>query len=214
MASVGYHILMPHKHYDFQDSFVLDDENLGRLFHIHSMDFSLAFRKVLGKKWIANNSGCFLGDIASQFPTVCMDVLLDSDMVRAIFDTYFSPHFYTSIDLDSALCNYCFEFGDFDYAGFISRSQLLSLGWHGELLSILRNGLISNLYDDTLFALVALLDHVSPDCLAAAINIFVGIHFLLESMSTVRSLPIWVSPIQMVPPSPPLEGPSYWSSIP
>lgn len=131
------------------------------------------------------------------------------------YNTYFSPHFYTFVDLDSALSNYHFEFGDFDYAGFISHSQLLSSGWHGELLSILRNGLISNLYDDTLFALVALLHHVSPDYLAAAVNIFAGIHFLLESMSTILSSPVWVSPIQMVPPSsPPLEGPSSWSSFP
>lgn len=49
MESVGYHILMPRKHYDFQDSHAFDDENLGRLFQVYSLDFSLDFRKVLGK---------------------------------------------------------------------------------------------------------------------------------------------------------------------
>lgn len=133
--------------------------------------------------------------LSSQFLTVCMDVLLGSAMVRAIFDRYFNSHFYIIDDLDNALSNYHFESGDFEYASFISRSQLLSSSWHGELLSILRNGLISNSYDDTLFAMVALLDRVSPNCLVAAINIFIGIHFLLESMHTVRSSPVWVSPI-------------------
>lgn len=49
MESVGYRILMPCKHYDFQDSYAFDDENLGRLFQFYSLDFSLAFHKVLGK---------------------------------------------------------------------------------------------------------------------------------------------------------------------
>lgn len=112
MESAGYHILMPRKHYVFQDSFVLDNEKLGRLFQIHSVDFSLAFHKVLGKWWIVDNTGCFVADIASRFLIVCMDVLLDSVMVRAIFDTYFSSHFYTTIYLDNTLSNSHFEFGD------------------------------------------------------------------------------------------------------
>ncbi|XP_059066346.1 uncharacterized protein LOC131045374 [Cryptomeria japonica] len=61
----------------------------------------------------------------------------------------------------------------------------------------------------------SLLDYVSPDCLAATVNVFAGIHFLLELMPNVRASPVWVPPIQMVPPSsPPLEGPSSWFSIP
>lgn len=167
------------------------------------------------------SSSCSLTDIASHFLTICMDVLLDSAMVRALFDAYFHSHFYTVDDLDSALSNYHFEFGNFEYGGFLSHSQLLSSGWHWELLSILRNGLISNLYDDTFFAMVALLDHVSPDCLAAAVNLFSGIHFLLESMHVVLSSPTSIFPIQMVPPvvlidvdtpasSPPLESTSSW----
>lgn len=219
MESVGYRILMPRKQYDFQDSHVFDDEKFGRLFQVYSLDFSLAFRKVLGKRWLVENAGCFLAEIASRFLTICMNVLLDFAMVRALFDAYFHSYFYTVDDLDSALSFYHFEFGNFEYGGFLSRSQLLSSGWHRELLSIMRNDLISNLYDDTLFAMVALLDHVSPDCLAATVNIFSGIHFLLDSMHVVLSSPTSILPIQMVPPavlvdvdtppsSPPLESTS------
>ncbi|XP_059066180.1 uncharacterized protein LOC131857532 [Cryptomeria japonica] len=165
--------------------------------------------------------GCFLAEIPSRFLTICMDVLLDYTIIRALFDAYFHSYFYTADDLDSALSFYHFEFGNFEYGGFLTCSQLLSSGWHGELLSIIRHGLISNLYDDTLFALVALLDHVLPDCLVAAVNIFSSIHFLLDSMHAAMSSPTSVLPIQMVPPavlidvdtppsSPPLESTSSW----
>lgn len=47
MEATSYRILLLVKQYDFQDPHFFDDEKLGRLFKVHSLEFSLAFRIVV-----------------------------------------------------------------------------------------------------------------------------------------------------------------------
>lgn len=88
--------------------------------------------------------------MVSRFLTICMDFLLDAPLVQALADTFLLPSLYNYLALDIALSNYSFGFGDFSYGGFMSLVELLANGWCGELLFVIRCGLICDEFDDTL----------------------------------------------------------------
>lgn len=92
---------------------------------------------------------------------------------------------------------------------------------------MIRCGLTGDNYDGILLAFEALIDHILPCTLVVALDVFTGIHFLLETMAAITSSPCVVEPLQIVPLdlkegsiddgvdvlvllAPPVEGPSDW----
>lgn len=145
-----YIILVPSRFADFQDGHSFNDEKLCKNFNLYASEVSHSIRKVFGINWLVENLNCFIHEMCLASLLFCMDLLLDAPLVRDLADTFSMPFLYNSLALEIALSDYSFGFGYFPYGGFMSLVELLANGWCGEILFVIRGGLIYDEFDDTL----------------------------------------------------------------
>lgn len=199
----------------FYDPHAYDDEKIGQIFYLCTPEVAYADRKVVGKYWLVENADVNISNMISHFLTICMDFLLDVPMVWAMADTFMISSFYSSNNVDFSLSLYNFDYVLLPYNGFLPITELLANGWSRELLFVAKCGLIGDCYEDTLVQFERLIGHVPPLYLVVALDVFTGIHSLLEIRVAISGSPHLAEPLQMIPP--PLSGddvPRSFSDVP
>lgn len=202
-----YRVLVSTPEVDIVDNYGYVSEKLGRVFVLHNMELESEIRRVVGNRWLLSPSFISFSEVLSHFFTICYDLLWDKTLVQLIASKFVAPPMLDMHHLGSALDSYIFDMGTLPYGGFLSVQNLLEDGHYGDFLFEIRMGLICDTIDEALKVVESLFGFISPQVLARARDVLIGLHALINFYFASSATPLPTVPIQSLVPYDALPSP-------